>query len=331
MNLINKKDKIFVAGSGGMVGSAIIRYLNKNGYKKILANNKSILNLLDYKATEKWFARENPDVVIIAAAKVGGIFANSNYPAEFLLENIKIQSNLIEISHKKNVKRLLFLGSSCIYPKFANQPITEEDLMTGPLEKTNESYAIAKIAGIKLVESYRKQYGFDCISLMPTNLYGFGDNYNLKNSHVVPAMIRRFIDAKRDDAESVLCWGTGTPLRELLNVDDLAKACIFALEKWNPSHKNAPSLFPDEELTYLNVGSEDEISIKDLAELIADIVGYKGSIIWDKNKPDGTPRKKLNYEKFKSIGWKNTIDLKEGLKETIEDFEVKFSKGLLRS
>ena len=199
--------------------------------------------MLDFQAVENWFEMEKPDVVVIAAAKVGGIFANSNYPAEFLLENIKIQSNLVEISYKKNVKRLLFLGSSCIYPKFANQPISEEELMTAPLEKTNEYYAIAKITGIKLVESFRKQYGFDCISLMPTNLYGFGDNYNLENSHVVPAMIRKFIEAKRDDSESVVCWGTGTPLRELLNVDDLAKACIFALERWNPSHKDSPKIF----------------------------------------------------------------------------------------
>ena len=331
MNLISQKDKIFVAGSEGMVGSSILRYLNKKGYKKILATKKSSLNLLDFNAVEKWFEIEKPDVVIIAAAKVGGIFANSNYPAEFLLENIKIQSNLIEISHKKNVKRLLFLGSSCIYPKFAKQPITEEELMAAPLEKTNEYYAIAKIAGIKLVEAFRKQYGFDGISLMPTNLYGFGDNYNIKNSHVVPAMIRRFFEAKRGNAESVLCWGTGNPLRELLNVDDLAKACIFALEKWNPSDKDSPHIMPDEELTYLNVGSEDEISIKDLAKLIADIVGYKGEIIWDNKKPDGTPRKKLNYEKFKSIGWKSSINLSQGLEETIEDFKLKFSEGLLRN
>ena len=330
MNLISKKDKIFVAGSQGMVGSAILRDLNKNGYQNILAINRSKLNLLDFNAVSEWFEIEKPNVVIIAAAKVGGIFANSSYPAEFLLDNIKIQSNLIEISYRNNIKRLLFLGSSCIYPKFANQPISEEELLTAPLEKTNESYAIAKIAGIKLVESFRKQYGFDCISLMPTNLYGYGDNYNPENSHVVPAMIRRFIDAKRKNAKSVLCWGSGTPLRELLNVDDLAKACIFALEKWNPSHKNSPRILENEELTYLNVGSEDEISIKDLAQLVADLVEYEGSIIWDKNKPDGTPRKKLNYEKFKSIGWSNTINLNEGLKETIEDFKIKFSEGILR-
>jgi len=330
MNLINQKDKIFIAGSTGMVGSAILRHLNKKGYNNVLTNKKSSLNLLEFEAVEKWFEIKKPDVVIIAAAKVGGIFANSNYPAEFLLENLKIQSNLIEIAYRKNVKRLLFLGSSCIYPKFANQPISEEELLTASLEKTNEFYAIAKIAGIKLVESFRKQYGFDCISLMPTNLYGFGDNYNLKNSHVVPAMIRRFSNAKKDNDSSVVCWGSGTPLRELLNVDDLAKACVFALEKWNPSHQNSPKISPNEELTYLNVGSEDEISIKNLALLIAEIVGYKGEIIWDKDKPDGTPRKKLNYEKFKKIGWETSIDLKQGLIQTINDYKVKFSKGLLR-
>lgn len=330
MNLINQKDKIFVAGSTGMVGSAIIRTLKEKGYSNVLANNKSILNLLNYQSLEKWFDIEKPDIVIIAAAKVGGIFANNSYPADFLIENIKIQSNLIEISHKKNVKRLLFLGSSCIYPKFANQPIAEEELMTAPLEKTNEYYAIAKITGIKLIEAFRKQYGFDCISLMPTNLYGYGDNYHLENSHVVPAMIRRFVNAKREDADSVECWGTGSPLRELLNVDDLAKACIYALEKWDPSHNSSPRILPNEELSYLNVGSEDEISIKDLAILIAEIVGYEGTIIWDKNKPDGTPRKKLNYERFRSIGWKNSKNLKLGLKETLEDFKIKSSKGLLR-
>ncbi|OUU22499.1 MAG: GDP-fucose synthetase [Candidatus Endolissoclinum sp. TMED37] len=331
MALINKRNKIFVAGSKGMVGSSIIRHLENNGYSYIIKSDRSQLNLLDYTATEKWFNKEEPEVVIIAAAKVGGIFANNEYPAEFLLENLKIQTNLMEISNKKKVKRLLFLGSSCIYPKFAKQPIKEEELLKGALEKTNECYAIAKIAGIKLVESFRKQYGFDCISLMPTNLYGYGDNYNLENSHVVPAMIRRFIDAKRECAESVVCWGTGTPLRELLNVDDLAKACIFALENWDPSHKDSPKIFPKEELTYLNVGSEDEISIKGLAQLISDIVGFKGSIIWDKNKPDGTPRKKLNYEKFKSIGWETSINLNLGLKKTIEDFKVNFKGGLLRS
>ncbi|MBO8230533.1 GDP-fucose synthetase [Prochlorococcus marinus str. MU1404] len=330
MSLINKKDKIYVAGSEGMVGSAIVRYLKNNGYKNIVVNNRSKLNLLNYSAVESWFKKEKPDIVIIAAAKVGGIYANNNYPAEFLLENIKIQTNLIELSQKNDVKRLLFLGSSCIYPKFANQPISEEELMNAALEKTNESYAIAKITGIKLVDAFRKQYGFDGISLMPTNLYGYGDNYNLMNSHVVPAMIRRFIEAKNTLAESVVCWGTGSPLRELLNVDDLAIACIFALENWDPSNKGAPRINQNEELTYLNVGSEDEISIRDLASLISDLVGYKGSIIWDENQPDGTPRKKLNYEKFKSMGWNTSIELSLGLKQTIQDFKIKLNKGLLR-
>ena len=242
MSLINKKDKIFVAGSKGMVGSAIVRYLKNNGYENIIVTNRSQLNLLDYNAVESWFKKEKPDIVIIAAAKVGGIFANSNYPAEFLLENIKIQTNLIEISQRNDVKRLLFLGSSCIYPKFANQPISEEELLNGLLEKTNEAYAIAKIAGIKLIDAFRRQYKLDCISLMPTNLYGIGDNYNLQNSHVVPAMIRKFEDARLKGYDSVMCWGSGKPKRELLNVDDLANACIFALENWNPSSSSSPRL-----------------------------------------------------------------------------------------
>ena len=331
MTLINKTDRIFIAGSKGMVGSSIVRYLEKNGYNNILKSDRSHLNLLDYTATQKWFEKENPQIVIIAAAKVGGIFANNNYPADFLLENIKIQTNLMEISYKSNVKRLLFLGSSCIYPKFAIQPISEEQLLEGALEKTNECYAIAKISGIKLAEAYRKQYDFDCISLMPTNLYGFGDNYNIQNSHVVPAMIRRFEDARRESCSSVKCWGTGSPLRELLNVDDLASACIFSLEKWNPSDNKSPRINSEEELNYLNIGSEDEISIRELAYLISDLVGYKGSIIWDKSKPDGTPRKKLNYERFISLGWKNSINLKKGLIQTIENYRKFFDSGLIRN
>jgi len=251
-------------------------------------------------------------------------------PADFLLENIKIQTNLIEISFKKNVKRLLFLGSSCIYPKYAKQPIAEEELLSGKLEKTNQAYAIAKIAGIKLIESYRKQYGFDCIALMPTNLYGYGDNYNIRNSHVVAAMIKRFVDAKNSSIDSVTCWGSGSPFRELLNVDDLAKACLYSLEKWDPSKKESPRIFEDEELSYLNVGSKDEISIKDLANLVSELVQYSGSIIWDQSKPDGTPRKKLNYDRFKSLGWERSIELRKGLEETIEIYKSNYKNGSLR-
>ena len=329
MNLISKENKIFVAGSFGMVGGALVRCLLKNNYKNIITSNRASLNLLDFDATDKFMAKNRPDVVIIAAAKVGGILANNNYPADFLLENIKIQTNLMEISRKYEVKRLLFLGSSCIYPKFATQPIAEEELLSGYLEKTNESYALAKIAGIKLADSLRRQYNFDCISLMPTNLYGFGDNYNLENSHVVPAMIRKFQDAKLKGLNKVKCWGSGNPLRELLNVDDLANACIFALEKWDPSNSSSPKV-NNEELTYLNVGSEDEISIKNLAFLIAELVEYKGDIIWDNSKPDGTPRKKLNYDRFKKLGWSPSIDLSNGLNETINDYKKNYKDGLLR-
>ena len=329
MNLISNENKIFVAGSFGMVGGALVRCLLKNNYKNIITSNRASLNLLDFDATDKFMAKNRPDVVIIAAAKVGGILANNNYPADFLLENIKIQTNLMEISRKYEVKRLLFLGSSCIYPKFAPQPIAEEELLSGYLEKTNESYALAKIAGIKLADSLRRQYNFDCISLMPTNLYGFGDNYNLENSHVVPAMIRKFQDAKLKGLNKVKCWGSGNPLRELLNVDDLANACIFALEKWDPSNSSSPKA-NNEELTYLNVGSEDEISIKNLAFLIAELVEYKGDIIWDNSKPDGTPRKKLNYDRFKKLGWSPSIDLSNGLQETINDYKKNYKDGLLR-
>ena len=329
MNLISNENKIFVAGSFGMVGGALVRCLLKNNYKNIITSNRASLNLLDFDATDKFMAKNRPDVVIIAAAKVGGILANNNYPADFLLENIKIQTNLMEISRKYEVKRLLFLGSSCIYPKFAPQPIAEEELLSGYLEKTNESYALAKIAGIKLADSLRRQYNFDCISLMPTNLYGFGDNYNLENSHVVPAMIRKFQDAKLKGLNKVKCWGSGNPLRELLNVDDLANACIFALEKWDPSNSSSPKA-NNEELTYLNVGSEDELSIKNLAFLIAELVEYKGDIIWDNSKPDGTPRKKLNYDRFKKLGWSPSIDLSNGLQETINDYKKNYKDGLLR-
>jgi len=321
MNLISKKDKIFVAGSQGMVGSAILRDLNKNGYQNILAINRSKLNLLDFNAVSEWFEIEKPNVVIIAAAKVGGIFANSSYPAEFLLDNIKIQSNLIEISYKNNIKRLLFLGSSCIYPKFANQPISEEELLTAPLEKTNESYAIAKIAGIKLVESFRKQYGFDSICLMPTNLYGPGDNYHPENSHVMAALISRIYRAKKNCDPDIICWGSGKPLREFLHVDDLGDAVVFALEEWNPNSSNAPRNENGEILTYLNVGTGKDISIKELALKIARIINYKGKILWDKSRPDGTPKKQLNIERLKLLGWEPKIRIDEGIKNTILSFE----------
>ena len=334
--LISKQDHIFVAGRSGMVGSSIHRNLIEKGYGvekiggKISIPSRSELDLLSYSQVYNWFKSNKPNVVIIAAAKVGGIRANSSYPADFILENLKIQTNLIEISWRFKVKRLLFLGSSCIYPKYAEQPLKEEYLLSNYLEATNEWYAIAKIAGIKLCQSLRIQYGFDAITLMPTNLYGKGDNYKEFDSHVLPSLIRKFDYAKRFGHESVICWGTGSPLREFLHVDDLGKACIFALENWDPSSKNAPLDDNDQPLYFLNVGTGKEISIYDLANLISSYTGFKGQIIWDNSKPDGTPRKILDIAKIKSIGWKPTIDLKKGIQDTILDYKKNLNNNTLR-
>ena len=334
--LISKEDHIFVAGRSGMVGSSIHRNLIEKGYGvekiggKISIPSRSELDLLSYSQVYNWFKSNKPNVVIIAAAKVGGIRANSSYPADFILENLKIQTNLIEISWRFKVKRLLFLGSSCIYPKYAEQPLKEEYLLSNYLESTNEWYAIAKIAGIKLCQSLRIQYGFDAISLMPTNLYGKGDNYKEFDSHVLPSLIRKFDYAKRFGHESVICWGTGSPLREFLHVDDLGKACIFALENWDPSSKNAPLDDNDQPLYFLNVGTGKEISIYDLANLISSYTGFKGQIIWDNSKPDGTPRKILDIAKIKSIGWKPTIDLKKGIQDTILEYKKNLNNNTLR-
>ncbi len=334
--LISKEDHIFVAGRSGMVGSSIHRNLIEKGYGvekiggKISIPSRSELDLLSYSQVYNWFKSNKPNVVIIAAAKVGGIRANSSYPADFILENLKIQTNLIEISWRFKVKRLLFLGSSCIYPKYAEQPLKEEYLLSNYLEATNEWYAIAKIAGIKLCQSLRIQYGFDAITLMPTNLYGKGDNYKEFDSHVLPSLIRKFDYAKRFGHESVICWGTGSPLREFLHVDDLGKACIFALENWDPSSKNAPLDDNDQPLYFLNVGTGKEISIYDLANLISSYTGFKGQIIWDNSKPDGTPRKILDIAKIKSIGWKPTIDLKKGIQDTILEYKKNLNNNTLR-
>ena len=321
-NLISKKDKIFIAGSNGMVGQAIHRKLLKNHYLNLSTPNRSKLDLLDFEAVTKWFKTNKPAVVIIAAAKVGGILANSLHPAEFLLENLKIQINIIENAESIGVKRLLFLGSSCIYPKNAPQPIKEEYLLDGTLEKTNESYAIAKIAGLKLCESLRIQKNFDAISLMPTNLYGPGDNYHPEYSHVLASLIRKFSYAKKNSEKKVTCWGTGEPLREFLHVDDLADACVFLLEKWDPLSPSAPKDSLGNNLLHLNVGTGKEISIKQLANKIASILNYKGEIIWDKSKPNGTLRKKLNVSKLNAMGWNNKIKLEDGLKQTIYDFNI---------
>ncbi len=322
---INQEDVIFLAGGSGMVGSSIKRNLLKNGYgigknsRKILSPSRKELDLLDFKSVKDWFEVNNPTVVIIAAAKVGGIYANQNYPADFIFENLKIQSNIIECAWSKGIKRLLFLGSSCIYPKYATQPIKEENLLEGGLESTNEPYAIAKIAGMKLCEALRIQYGFDAISLMPTNLYGPNDNYHPENSHVMAALIRKFMIAKLKNLPQVTCWGSGNVLREFMHVDDLAEAIIYCLEYWDPSDLNAPKDCNGKKLNFLNVGTGVDISIRRLAEKISSIVNFKGEIIWDHTKPDGTPKKLLNVKRINDLGWKAKIDLDSGIRKTIEN------------
>ena len=313
-----------------MVGSAISRKLKSNGFNNLICASRKEIDLLNPEEVESFFNRYSPDIVIVAAAKVGGIYANNKYPYDFILDNLKIQINLIENSFKTKVKRLLFLGSSCIYPKLAKQPIKEEELLNGYLEKTNDSYAIAKISGIKLCEALRKQHNFDAISLMPTNLYGEGDNYQNMNSHVIPSLIRKFVVAEKENLEAVDCWGSGKPLREFLHVDDLADACLYALSNWFPSKKDAPKNFEGESLTFLNVGSNKEITIKDLAELISKKTNFKGKINWDLSKPDGTPRKLLDSSKLNSMGWFPKIDLDTGLDKTIKLFKMNFNKNILR-
>ena len=321
-NLIKPDDRFFVAGARGMAGSAISRALQAKGYGDeakggaLLSPTRQELDLLDAEAVKAWYEQQKPDVVVLAAAKVGGIYANDTYPADFLLENLKIQTNVIEGAWKAGVRRLLFLGSSCIYPKFAEQPIKEEALLTGSLEPTNEWYAIAKITGIKLCESLRKQYGFDAISLMPTNLYGPGDNYHPENSHVLPALIRRFHEAKESGAKSVTCWGTGSPMREFLHVDDLGKACVFALENWSALDQEAPRDDQGKPLAFLNVGTGVDLTIKQLAEQIAAVVGFEGTIDWDTSKPDGTPKKQLEGSRMQALGWASKISLDNGLSIT---------------
>ena len=297
--------KIYVAGHKGMVGSAIVRALEAEGKHTWIGATRSGLDLTDRNAVFDYLKKNKPDAVIMAAAKVGGIVANDSFPVDFLSENLQIQTNLIDGSHRAGTHKLVFLGSSCIYPKFAEQPIAESSLMTGVLEPTNEPYAIAKIAGLKLIHAYRKQFGHKWISLMPTNLYGPGDNYDPENSHVIPGMIAKFCQAKKNGESSVDLWGTGTPIREFLHVDDLASATVFALENY------------DGEIA-LNVGSGEEVSIKELAETIKNAVGFTGEIHWNKSRPDGTPRKFLDSSKLEGLGWKPSLTLKEGLIKTIE-------------
>ena len=317
--LINLKDKFFIAGSRGMVGSSIKRALIKKGYgnKKIggeiLGPDRKELDLTEFITLRNWFKKNKPTVVIIAAAKVGGIYANSTQPFEFILENLKIQNNIIELAWKFGVRRLLFLGSSCIYPKNCPQPISEEYLLSSPLESTNEYYAIAKIAGIKLCQSLRIQHQFDSFCLMPTNLYGPGDNYHSLNSHVIPSLIRKFYKGKSENSKYVECWGSGNPLREFLYVDDLASACVFTLEKWLPTIQNTNSLTKDKSPCWLNVGSDFELSIKKLALKISKQIGYEGEIVWNNEMPDGTLRKKLDTTIINKLGWSAQTDLDKGL------------------
>jgi GDP-L-fucose synthase len=299
--------KIYVAGHRGLVGSAIVRNIEEHTDHNWVGRTRSELDLLNRQAVFDFLAEEKPDAVIIAAAKVGGIQANKSYPVEFLSENLQIETNLIDGSHAAGIEKLLFLGSSCIYPKLAGQPIKEEYLLTGELEKTNEAYAISKIAGLKLVESYRKQYGRKWISAMPTNVYGPGDNYDLENSHVLPALIRKFNDAKDQGLPSVTLWGSGTPKREFIYSDDLASACLFLLENY------------DDDIS-INVGSGKDISILELANTIQEAVGFKGEIIWDKSRPDGTPRKLLDIQRILDLGWSPKVSLREGISLTSEAF-----------
>lgn len=302
---MKKESKIYVAGHRGLVGSAIVRKLQSEGYANIITRTRKELDLLDQKAVTEFFANEKPEYVFLAAAKVGGIMANKDYPADFIYKNLQIQNNIIHNSYLNKVTKLVFLGSSCIYPKLAEQPIKEEYLMTGPLEPTNDAYAISKIAGIKMCQSYNKQYGTDYISLMPTNLYGPNDNFDPESSHVLPALIRRFHEAKEINSPSVTVWGSGSPMREFLHVDDLADASVHLMNNYDSTE-------------IVNVGTGEDVTIRELAELIKEIVGYKGELIWDTSKPDGTPRKLLDVSKLHNLGWKHSIELKNGIKDTYE-------------
>lgn len=305
---MNISDKIYVAGHRGMVGSAIVRNLKARGFENILCRNSTELDLVNQAKVNQFFEDEKPKYVFLAAAKVGGIIANNTYRGQFLYENLMIESNVIHACHVYGVEKLLFLGSSCIYPKHAKQPIHEDSLLTGPLENTNEPYAIAKIAGIKLCETYRDQYGSNFISVMPTNLYGPNDNYDLEKSHVLPALVRKFHAAKINNLKKVEIWGTGSPLREFLHVDDLAEACFFLMKNYS-------------EKEIINVGFGSDLSIKDLAETVKEVIGFEGELIFDTSKPDGTPRKLMSSERINSMGWKAKIDLRTGIEKVYEEVD----------
>lgn len=303
--------RIYVAGHRGLVGSALWRELERLGCRHLLGRTRAELDLLDGEAVRRFYAREKPDYVFVAAARVGGIAANDSQPAQFIYENLAIQTHLIHAAYEAGVKKLLFLGSSCIYPKLAPQPLKEESLLSGPLEPTNQWYAVAKIAGVKMCQAYRRQYGCDFISVMPTNLYGPNDHYDLQTSHVLPALIRRFHEAKRTGAPAVTCWGTGRPRREFLYVDDLARACVLLMERYS-----------DEPC--INVGYGQDVTIAELAELVRRVVGYEGQILWDTSKPDGTPRKLLDSSRLFALGWRPQVDLETGLRLAYEDFKRRF-------
>lgn len=311
---ITSDSKIFVAGHRGLVGSAIVRALHAKGYRNLVLKTRRELDLKDGAAVAAFFRTEKPEVVFLAAAKVGGILANSKERGDFILENLEIQTNVIGSAHRAGVQRLIFLGSSCIYPKLAPQPIPETALLTGPLEETNEAYAVAKIAGIMLCKSLRLQYGRDYISLMPTNMYGPGDNYSPEGSHVIPGLLRRFHEAKVAGAPTVTSWGTGSPLREFMYSADLADACVFCMENYS-------------DVPHLNIGSGQEVSIRELSELVRETVGYPGDIVWDHSKPDGTPRKMMDSSRLLAMGWKPQVSLREGLKLAYADFLDSLKRG----
>ena len=313
MQIVDKTDKIFVAGHRGMVGSALMRRLEAEALSNIVTRERTQLDLTDESAVAKFFEEERPHIVIVAAAKVGGIKANKDYPVEFLVENLRIQNNVIRSAHENGVRKLLFLGSSCIYPKFAPQPIPESALLTGPLEPTNEAYAIAKIAGIKLCQAFSREYGANFISVMPTNLYGPNDNFDLETSHVLAALLRKTHEAKMRNDQKLIVWGTGKPRREFLHVDDLAAACLLLLEKYD-----SPEI--------INVGCGEDISIRELAEIICEVVGFDGELAWDTTKPDGTPRKLLDVTKIRALGWKPAITLRDGIKRTYNWFVANFAQ-----
>jgi GDP-L-fucose synthase len=304
---VDKSDKIFIAGHRGLVGSALVRRFEQDGFTHLLTRSRADLDLRNPTDVDRFFSNEKPAIVILAAAKVGGIKANNDLPVEFLLENLQMQNNVIRAAHESGVRKLLFLGSSCIYPKHAPQPIPESALLTGPLEPTNEAYAIAKIAGIKLCQAYNREYGANFISAMPTNLYGPNDNFDLVSSHVLPALLRKAHSAKLEAKRELVVWGSGTPRREFLHVDDLAAACVFLLEKYD-----SPEI--------VNIGCGEDISVRELAELICDVVGFKGELAWDTTKPDGTPRKLLDVSKIHGLGWRHRIGFRDGIARTYQWF-----------